>query len=197
MIKAVVFDCFGVLLADVLLARRQSIAQANPAAAQALSDIIKASNRGMTTREESAKQMADIMQMSHQDILAMADSGEVKNELLMEYMRELCLTHKLALVSNVRSRERIEQRFDPGELDSLFDVVIASGDVGVVKPERQIYEMAAEALGVSTEECVMVDDIQEYCDGAIAAGMQAIKFVSTEQAIADIRGLIDSQSESY
>ena len=197
MIKAVVFDCFGVVIADVLRARRESISKVDPAAGQAMSDIVKASNRGMTTREEAAKQMAEILGVDYKQILTDVDNGEVKNDELITFIKTLRPTYKLAMLSNVRSRERLDQLFDPGELDQLFDTVVASGDVGFIKPEREIYEMAAEQLGVLPQECVMIDDIREYCDGAEDAGMRSIQFTSTEQAIADFAALIDTESEKY
>lgn len=197
MIKAVVFDCFGVVIADVLRARRESISKVDPAAGQAMSDIVKASNRGMTTREEAAKRMAEIIGIDYQQILTDVDNGEVKNDELIAFIKTLRPTYKLAMLSNVRSRERLDQLFDPGELDQLFDAVVASGDVGFIKPEREIYEMAAERLGVAPQDCVMIDDIREYCDGAEDAGMRSIQFTSTEQAIADFAALIDTESEKY
>jgi len=196
-IKAVVFDCFGVVIADVLRARRESVSKVDPAAGQAMSDIVKASNRGMTTREEAAKQMAEILGVDYKQILTDVDNGEVKNDELITFIKTLRPTYKLAMLSNVRSRERLDQLFDPGELDQLFDTVVASGDVGFIKPEREIYEMAAEQLGVLPQECVMIDDIREYCDGAEDAGMRSIQFTSTEQAIADFTALIDTESEKY
>lgn len=190
MIKAIVFDCFGVLLADVMRARIASVRQVDPEAGQRLTDIVKASNRGLITREESAKQMAEIFGMDYQDLIAAGNEGEVKNEELIEYIKTLRPRYKLAMLSNIRSRERLDIRFDPGELDSLFDVVVASGDVGLIKPERQIYELTAEKLGVLPDECVMLDDVEEFCEGAIAAGMRAIHFQSTQQGVRELEALL-------
>lgn len=192
MIKAIIFDCFGVVLADVLREQRMRIGRDDPKKAQELADIVNASNRGFSTREEAAEQMAAVMGVRAQDILATADAGEVKNEPLIAFIRTLRPAYKVAMLSNVRSRERLDQRFGPGGLDELFDVVIASGDVGYVKPERQIYELAASQLGVQPEECIMLDDVDTYCTGAVQAGMQAIQFTDTDQAIRDLRQALDS-----
>lgn len=193
MIKAIIFDCFGVLLADVLRAKIASVRQVDPVAAQQLTDIVKSSNRGILTREESAKQMAEIFGMDYRDLITAGDEGEVKNEELIEYIKTLRPRYKVAMLSNIRSRERLDVRFDPGELDSLFDVVVASGDVGLIKPERQIYEMVADKLGVSPDECVMIDDVEEFCRGAEAVGMQSIHFESTEQGVRELEALLSAQ----
>jgi len=197
MIKGIIFDCFGVLLADMMKVRIEAVRKTDPQAAQSLSDIMRASNMGLLGREEAAQHMADILHIDYKDILTTADKGETKNEQLVEFIKTLRPTYKVAMLSNVRSRERLEQRFDPGELDELFDDVIASGDVGIVKPERQVYELTAARIGVAPEDCVMIDDIQEFCTGAEAVGMRSIQFVHTDQMIADLRTLIDSEGEKY
>ena len=64
--------------------------------------------------------------------------------------------------------------YDPALLEELFDTVVISGDVGLHKPQPEIYELAAERIGVPPEECVFVDDLRENCAGAEAVGMTAI-----------------------
>jgi putative hydrolase of the HAD superfamily len=59
-------------------------------------------------------------------------------------------------------------------LDELFDAVVISGDVGLHKPQPEIFLMGAERIGVAPEECVFVDDLRENCAGAEAVGMKAI-----------------------
>ena len=191
MIKAIIFDCFGVLLTDVNRERHNKIAQTDPAAAQAIEDVFEDSNRGKITREESARRMGEILHVDPAEILATSDAGEVRNQALIDFIKTLRPNYKLAMLSNVRGRASLDRRFNPNELDELFEVVVASGDVGIVKPERQIYELTAEKLGVDPHDCVMIDDIPEYCDGAEAIGMRAVRFISTEQCIADLSALID------
>lgn len=191
MIKAIIFDCFGVLLTDVNRARRNEIAKTDLAAAQAIEDVFEASNRGRITREESAERMGEILHIDPAEILATSDAGEVRNQALIDFVKTLRPHYKLAMLSNVRGRASLDRRFNAGELNELFDVVVASGDVGIIKPERQIYELTAEKLGVDPTNCVMIDDIQEFCDGARAVGMTAIQFKSTEQCVDDVNRLID------
>jgi epoxide hydrolase-like predicted phosphatase len=57
------------------------------------------------------------------------------------------------------------------EFPDLFDVEIRSGQVGVRKPEPEIYRLTAERLGVEPEQCVFVDDIPANVEGARAVGM--------------------------
>jgi putative hydrolase of the HAD superfamily len=64
--------------------------------------------------------------------------------------------------------------YDEGMLEELFDAVVISGDVGMHKPEPEIFLLGAERIGVPPGECVFVDDLRENCAGAEAVGMTAI-----------------------
>jgi putative hydrolase of the HAD superfamily len=59
-------------------------------------------------------------------------------------------------------------------LADLFDVEIRSWDVGLRKPEPEIYLEAARRLEIDPEACVFVDDIQANAEGARAVGMWAV-----------------------
>jgi putative hydrolase of the HAD superfamily len=193
-IKAIIFDCFGVLIANDLKMRIDAVANVDPEAGQSLHDILKALDRGMISREESIEQMAKLMNVDPEGLRQGIDDSLAKNAELIKFIKTLRPSYKVALLSNVSGRQRLEELFEAGELDELFEVVVASGDVGVIKPEREIYEMTAEKLGIDPEGCVMIDDLPHYCKGAEAVGMKAIQFQSTDQAIRDLRALIDTQS---
>jgi epoxide hydrolase-like predicted phosphatase len=56
----------------------------------------------------------------------------------------------------------------------LFDGVVISGQVGMRKPERRIFLLAAESVGLEPEECVFIDDVQENVTAASAAGLTGV-----------------------
>jgi putative hydrolase of the HAD superfamily len=59
------------------------------------------------------------------------------------------------------------------------------------KPEPEIYELTLERLGgVQANECAFLDDLDVNCDAARALGMAAIRFESTDQAIAALDALL-------
>ncbi|NCO10829.1 HAD-IA family hydrolase [Candidatus Saccharibacteria bacterium] len=190
--RAIIFDCFGVLLGNIYRERLVTLEQTDPELAQQVRDIHKASDRGFLTREESLARMAQILGMTPEALAEEEDRGEMRNEALIAFAHTLKPRYKLAMLSNVSSRDRLDTRFLPGELDELFDVVVASGDEGIVKPEAGIYQLTAERLGVAPEACLMVDDVREFCDGAERVGMKTIQFITTEQTIRDITLLIDA-----
>jgi HAD superfamily hydrolase (TIGR01509 family) len=72
---------------------------------------------------------------------------------------------------------------------SHFRRLIASHEVGHMKPAREFYEACVAAAEVPAASCLFVDDIEENVRGARAAGLKAIRFVDTPTLIADLRRL--------
>jgi putative hydrolase of the HAD superfamily len=72
----------------------------------------------------------------------------------------------------------------------VFDAAVISGEVGLHKPQAEIYLLAAERLGVTPDEAVFVDDLRENCAGAEAVGMTAVLHRSSEATIERLEELL-------
>jgi putative hydrolase of the HAD superfamily len=86
--------------------------------------------------------------------------------------------YKTALLSNteVPSVEFFHQlRYD------MFDVLVFSCEVGAMKPERKIYEIALAKLGLAAQRCVFIDDRIELINAANGIGLNGIVFRDLEQ----------------
>ena len=95
------------------------------------------------------------------------------------------------LTNNVREWEPRWRPMLP--VDELFDVVVDSAFVGVRKPDPAIYGLTCERLGVPPGECVLLDDFERNCDAARAFGMEAVRFVGTDQTIAELDALLTAR----
>ncbi|WP_455381921.1 HAD family hydrolase [Salinispira pacifica] len=58
----------------------------------------------------------------------------------------------------------------------LFDAVVISGELGMVKPEVAIFDEALRRLGTSPEETLFIDDLAPNVEGARDAGLNALLF---------------------
>ena len=75
-------------------------------------------------------------------------------------------------------------------LPDLVDQVIISAEEQIAKPDKRLYHLAAERLGVSPEEAIFVDDMPVNIEGALEAGMQAILHTNAQFTIQQIRGML-------
>ncbi|MGH2739847.1 MAG: HAD family hydrolase [Actinomycetota bacterium] len=72
----------------------------------------------------------------------------------------------------------------------LFDVVVISGEVGMRKPEPEIYAFTAEQLGVPPEACLFVDDHPGNVEAAERAGMKGILHRRAEETIPELEAML-------
>jgi putative hydrolase of the HAD superfamily len=81
-------------------------------------------------------------------------------------------------------------RYDRAAFPELFDGVVISGEVGLHKPQPEIFRLGCERIGLPPEECVFVDDLRENCDGAEAVGMTAILHRGADTTIPELERLL-------
>jgi len=93
---------------------------------------------------------------------------------------------RTGLVSNSWSTTH----YDRDLLGELFDAVVISAEVGLHKPQPEIYRLAADRLGEPPERCVFVDDLRENCAGAEAVGMIAVLHRETAETLARLEELL-------
>jgi HAD superfamily hydrolase (TIGR01509 family) len=114
------------------------------------------------------------------------------NEELTAYFASLRPSYRTGIVSNsfagAREREQAAYGFE-----DLCDTIVYSHEVGCVKPDPRIYQIALERLDVSAGRTVFLDDVQRNVDGALAVGLEAIRFVDTESAIRDLQTRLDGR----
>src|SRR5918994_2620196 len=78
---------------------------------------------------------------------------------------------RTGLVSNSWSTDHYDREL----LGQLFDDVVISAEVGLHKPQPEIYRLAAGRIGTAPEACAFVDDLRENCEGAESVGMTAVR----------------------
>lgn len=98
----------------------------------------------------------------------------VASAAMVDAVRELrAAGYRTALLTN-NAREWRDARRAVMPLDELFDVVVDSSEVGMRKPQPQIYVHTCELLGVDPADCLFVDDLECNVEAAQALGMETL-----------------------
>ena len=79
--------------------------------------------------------------------------------------------------------------YAPFGLDKRFDAVAISDQMGLRKPEPEIFLRTAKLLELSPEACVFVDDVARYLEPARALGMGTIHATDPVTTVAELRRL--------
>jgi len=189
-IKAIIFDCFGVLLvAPGFTALLRDFSQYEIE----INDLILQSDYGIISLQKFNELIAKLVGLTPQEVKSRYWGINVRDETVIDWVRGLKQLgeHKIGLLSNVGSGW-LDDLLPETKSKELFDAVILSYDVGMIKPDPKLFELMAERLGVSPFECIMIDDRPSNIDGAEHADMQAILFKSIHQTQAELKQLLES-----
>ncbi len=115
------------------------------------------------------------------------------NVSLADYFRRLRPRYQTAILSNsfVGARREEQQRH---QVEEMCDLIIYSHEVGMAKPDRRIFELTWQQLGVQPEEMLFLDNTQVHVEAARACGIQAILFEDTAQALAALESRLQASS---
>lgn len=185
MIKNIIFDMGGVLLRfepEYFIAR---LGITGPDADLLRREVFRSADwvrmdRGTLTDEEGVRSICTrlpshlhaaaaelICRWEHPEILPMDGMAELIGELK-------AAGYGIYLLSNAFTRQHEYWPRIPGS--EYFDDTLISADVKLVKPQREIYELALEKFGAKGEECVFIDDLPSNVEMAENCGICGIVF---------------------
>lgn len=187
MVKAIVFDCFGVLVTEAWLPFKKKYFLNDAVRFEKASDIAKKANLGLINHEDFISEAAKLAGISPEEAWAYI-SRNVPDEELFEYIVELKKDYKIGFLSNIAGNY-LHRMFSEEQI-GLFDVIELSYESGFIKPEPRAYINVAKRLGVDLSEAVLVDDQPRNIYGAEAAGMQAILYDNVDQFKNELQTLL-------
>ena len=151
--------------------------------------LLRRLEKGELTHEEFEPPFAERLGISNSEgLVGRLFGGVGPEEAMLDAVRRARSNGvKTGLISNSWGEGLA---YDQSTLEELFDAIVISGDVGMHKPEPEIFELGAEKIGVPPSECVFVDDLRENCAGAEAVGMTAILHRGPDSTLPRLRELL-------
>jgi epoxide hydrolase-like predicted phosphatase len=162
------------------------------------SGLGKAANLGQVSEAEFARALGELYGLDRATTGELLDDlwdwyvGELNLEMT-RYLQRLRPRYRTAILSNAAAGGRRVEQARYG-FDELADVLVYSYEVGIEKPDRRIYRLTCERLGVHPGEVVFLDDVEANVAAARALGMRAVLFRSTAQAIAEVEACLGSSA---
>jgi len=119
---------------------------------------------------------------------AFMDSPRVFNQEVLGLVKRLHGRYTLGIISNTTPgmEERLRERFD---LTDLFDVRVGSGDLGIAKPDAEIFLHATKEAGIAPDQSVFTDDRADFAEASRALGMHGFHFTEYERFVEDLGSL--------
>ena len=192
MIKAVIFDCFGVLATEGWIPFRNAHFGNDPEKLRQANELMHVLDSAGMNYDEFIEVTARLANVSPAELQGSLEPN-VPEEALFAFIKSLKPQYKVAMLSNA-GENQLNRIFTPEHL-VLFDALALSCETGYVKPDVAAYQHVARVLGVTPGQCVFTDDQPHYLEGARQAGMQVVQFESADQCIRDIQVVLSRSGE--
>ena len=188
MIKAIIFDCFGVLTSDGWLPFKQKYFGADPDKFEEAGLINFLADSGKISKQQFNAQIAELAGISEQKVNEAQDVN-IANTPIFALIIELKKSgYKIGMLSNV-SGDWLDRLFT-NEQVRMFDAMALSYDTGVAKPDRRAYKIICNRLNCMASEAVFIDDQERYIDGALIVGLETILYKNMEQLESDLASIL-------
>jgi len=198
MIRAVFFDLGGVIVRTEYQAPRERLAERLNMTYEDINQFVfetetsrKASLGQLTTEEHWASVVRRLGRPASetQAIREEFFAGDVIDRGLLDFIRSLRPRHKTGIISN--AWPDLRDYIVKSKFDDAFDTLVISAEVGVMKPEAEIYKIALDQLQVKANEAVFVDDVPANITAARGLGMQGVLFRSPPQTLAELKKILE------
>jgi putative hydrolase of the HAD superfamily len=151
-------------------------------------ELVRGLETEALTEDEFGERFGELLELDDRTRLIERMFGGVRpdEQMLAAVRRARAAGLRTGLISNSMGGASYDRAIFP----ELFDGVVISGDVGLHKPQPEIFLLGAERAGVAPSECVFVDDLRENCEGAEAVGMTAVLHRGADTTLPELERLL-------
>lgn len=194
-IRGLVFDFGGVLVRmiddrpRIALANKIGISLSRLDELVFLSETAAKASKGeisVTMHWDAVRKALGLQPEDMPDFLQQYWSADDVNWRLLDFIRGLRPRYKVGLLSNAWDdlRKTLHERWN---IDGLFDELVISAEVKLVKPDPRIFQLALKRLNILPAETIFIDDINENVQSARQIGLKGILYQSFDQTIGEIK----------
>lgn len=184
MIKLILFDYFGVIGSEDYF---EFTGEDKGLAEGKYHHLVNDVNVGRIGWQEFVEETSQRTGKDMVEVNKMFENNRINREVT-GLISKLGKAYKVALLTNAH-HDYIEKLIARAGLDELFDDVFISSRLGIIKPDRRIFEHAIGRFGIMPEEAVFIDDQQIHVTGAQQTGLYAILYENPAQLMEELNEL--------
>lgn len=189
MIKAIIFDCFGVLTTEGWQEFKQTYFSDDAEKLNEANKLNYLADQGKMNHAQLMPMIAELAGVGVEQTIAEIDVYQPNKKLLKYIENELKPNYKIGMLSNV-SDDWLVKMFTSEE-QHLFDEIALSFNIGYTKPAPQAYQYIVDKLGVEMNEAVFIDDRINFVNAAIDLGMNGIQYIDFTQFKDDLDKILE------
>jgi epoxide hydrolase-like predicted phosphatase len=185
-IKAVIFDFFGVICSDDYWKSVKS----NFSYPEKFGELSAAASTGNLSWRQFLQKISEETGKSTEELAQLFKEEQINPELLA-YIDKLHAKYKTALLSNASS-EYIHSLTQKLLFNDSFTEVMISSEIGLAKPDSKIFEHALSKLNTKPHETIFIDDTLKHIKAAEGLGIKAIRYENFIQMKKELEEILAS-----
>jgi len=196
-IRAVFFDFGGVILRTEYQSPRQQLAERFNMDYEEIDKVVfgtesaRRASLGEITEDAHWQEVMKRFRLPVSEVQSFSNAffgGDVIDHELVETINSLRGKFHIGLISNAWSGLRDFLKKE--KLIDIFDTVVISAEVGVVKPEAKIFNIALEQAKVQASEAVFIDDVAANIESSEKVGMKGILFIDSQETVRQLNQIL-------
>lgn len=185
MYKAIIFDFFDVIRTD---AYKSWLKLHDYKLEGAFLETVQRQDRGEIGVDEFLAILSKLTGQVAEEIFKEMEAGASINYDVLSVIERLRGRYKVGLLSNAPS-EFLRKILQDNDLERYFDEITISSEVGLIKPEAEVFEHILAKMDVPASEAIFIDDNPKHVTGSQAVGITGILFTDVSQLLADLSRL--------
>jgi len=192
-ITTVIFDCFGVLSPPVLHSWYKNNSIKSGFVDDKLFEVLEQFDLGKLSEDDIFKYFSGYkgVKATPEQIRKEVDSYlKLDSKLINLILKLKDQGFKTVLLSNANAVffEREVYAKYPG-FKKLFDEIIISSNVGMIKPNKDIYLYTLNKINSKPEECLLIDDSKNNLDGAVSLGINGFLYTNLDLLVSYLKSI--------
>lgn len=188
MIKAIIFDYFGVIYSDDYW----RFVREDKNMSGSFHELSNKVNLGTISWKEFVETVASKTGKQAEEVHELYKSERI-DPRMVSYVAGLHKSYKTALLTNAHY-QFLEPVIKEARLDHVFDVVVLSSRVGIIKPNPRIFDYTLDKLGVASDEVVFIDDIMRNVEAAREQGIKSLLYTDFDSMKRELKSLLLASS---
>ena len=182
----IIWDYFGVIAQDAFWYTAVRIAEGK-GSSELMDDLHHKVDLGQITWDEYCQAVSSDIGVPYKEVVDRYQQHNIKQNTIMaiKHLPE----HQHVLLSNA-SHMYLLPIMERLGLNSLFERVFVSSEIGFAKPDERAYTFVLKQMSVGPSDAIMIDDSARNIDSAKSIGIEGILFDPGADILSEIKSLI-------
>lgn len=177
MYKALIFDFADVIHTDIFHAWMTKYGYKREGK---LEEASRLCDRGVITLDDFFQKLSEASNQPAQSIQAEFKEFAKVDDQIVDLIKKLRIQYKIALLSNAHT-QYLRPLLKKHDLEILFDEIIISSEVHLIKPEPEIFLLILKKLAITADQAIFIDDFEMNTKAAESLGIKSIWYQNSSQ----------------